>query len=73
MINARWPNPPKAGTPGEHEAEIRVLYEDLPERELAELASSTLAVALHRVGAKNALWRQAETACFAVSRDLDSD
>jgi hypothetical protein len=52
---------PQAGTPAEHETEIRALYERLPERELAEVASSTLAVVLHEVGEDKALWGLADT------------
>lgn len=51
----------RAGTPADHEAEIRALYERLPERELAELASSTLAVVLHQIGEDEPLWRQPGT------------
>jgi hypothetical protein len=49
------------GTPAEHEAEIRGLYERLPERELAEVASWTLAVVVHEVGENNAWWEKGDT------------
>src|SRR4051812_48709591 len=38
---------PPDTTPAEHEAEIRNSYEQLCERGLAEMASSTLAVVIH--------------------------
>jgi hypothetical protein len=43
------------GSPADHEAEINELYAALPERQLAELASSTLAVVLHEVSEDEAL------------------
>ncbi|HEX5924844.1 MAG TPA: hypothetical protein VFY45_13510 [Baekduia sp.] len=49
-------NGPSYGTPLEHEAEIWAAFEALPERALAELASSTLAVVLEETGSTPALW-----------------
>jgi hypothetical protein len=48
----------QAATPADHEAEIRALYERLSERELAEAATSTLAVVLHEVGEERSLWER---------------
>jgi hypothetical protein len=49
--------PDIAGTPTVHEAAIREAFDQLPERQLADLASSTLAEVLDKIGADAALWR----------------